>query len=89
MCNNGIPVLDVFQMTESSPPNDKKAVIKNVDHILTSYFQRHPSKPCVKRTHVTKRKKNETNTTIEGTKKSKTDSSEDFPVLIQKNAANT
>ena len=54
MCNNGIPVLDVFQMSESAPPGDRKTLLRNVEKILTQYYKRNPSKACVKRT-VTKK----------------------------------
>ena len=55
MCNNGIPVLDVFQMSESAPPGDRKSLLKNVGRILTQYYRRNPTKACVKRT-VNKKK---------------------------------
>ncbi|XP_066934734.1 uncharacterized protein [Clytia hemisphaerica] len=55
MCNNGIPVLDVFQMSESAPNGDRKSLLKNVEKILTQYYRRNPAKACVKRT-VNKKK---------------------------------
>lgn len=63
MCNAGIPVLDVFQMTESAPPNDRAAVLRTVEKIVTKYFKDRPTKKCTKKkkTKISKLKKlNET-----------------------------
>jgi len=54
MCSSGIPVLDVFQMTESAPPGDEESVIRNTAKILTQYFKAHPTKECIKRTETKK-----------------------------------
>lgn len=50
MCNNGIPVFDVSQMSESMPTGDQEALLQNMENILTSYYRQNPSKACVKRT---------------------------------------
>ena len=50
MCNNGIPVFDISQMSESMPTGDHEALLQNMENILTSYYRRNPSKTCVKRT---------------------------------------
>ena len=49
MCNAGIPVLDVYQMTESAPTNDKDAVVTQTAELLTHYFKDHPTTPCVQK----------------------------------------
>ena len=46
MCNAGIPVLDVFQMSESVPWGNKTAVVDAVQHILTEYFNANHVKQC-------------------------------------------
>ena len=46
MCNAGIPVLEVFQMSESVPWGNKTAVVDAVQHILTEYFNANPAKQC-------------------------------------------
>lgn len=46
MCNAGIPVLDVFQMSESVPWGNKTAVVDAAQHILTEYFKANPVKRC-------------------------------------------
>ncbi|XP_002167809.2 uncharacterized protein LOC100211432 isoform X1 [Hydra vulgaris] len=53
MCNAGIPVLDVFQMTESAPSED--AVMKSIKNILTKYFKQHPLRECIKKTQKIKK----------------------------------
>ena len=52
MCNAGIPVLDVFQMTESAPTEG--AVLKSIKNILTNYYRKHPSRQCIKKSKVKK-----------------------------------
>lgn len=94
MCNVGIPVLDVFQMTESAPTNDKKAVINNIEKILTQYFKRHPYKECVKKTKVKHFAKNNGTTSSDGNEETTSTSfkskeeEEEFPTLLKKNLKN-
>lgn len=46
MCNAGIAVLDVFQMTESVAESNKDAVLKYIADTLMEYFRARPMKKC-------------------------------------------
>ena len=54
MCNAGIPVLDVYQMSESAPTDDKQAVVTQAAKLLTQYFLEHPRKLCIKNSNTSK-----------------------------------
>ena len=46
MCNAGIAVLDVFQMTESVTDSNKHAIFETISQTLIQYFRAYPSKKC-------------------------------------------
>lgn len=48
MCNAGIPVLDVFQMTESAPVDGKTTVLNNIQKLLVDYFKKEKGETCDK-----------------------------------------
>jgi len=46
MCNAGIAVLDVFQMTESVSDENINEVLQSISDILVDYFRAYPVKKC-------------------------------------------
>lgn len=46
MCNAGIAVLDVFQMTESVRENDRNEIVGTISGILIEYFKAYPTRNC-------------------------------------------
>jgi len=60
MCNAGIAVLDVFQMTESVADANKDKVLETISDILVEYFSAYPTRKCPAKPKKVKSSGNET-----------------------------